>query len=192
MRNITPTLLAFIDSKLAASGQAQLALQNKDARAMFQCAAMACVGIMEATGNNDGPLIQEIQKTVDGLAQHEPYCCAAVQSWLAYAELRTGIQSPIAATELCLGMWHDTPVEQRVQHVPLPGAIVVWEHGDTSLGHTGMLLNFLPDGTFRTVEANTSGGAGGTIDREGQGIFYRTRSMQGAGTMRLVGFLKPF
>ena len=45
-------------------------------------AAEACVGIREQGGNNKGPLVELMQKTVDGKAQAEAWCMAFVQSML--------------------------------------------------------------------------------------------------------------
>lgn len=193
MRKILPDLVSWLDSKLAANGLAQNAIATKDARLLFRLAAEASVGIRELTGNNDGPLVELMQKTVDGVASREPWCCAAIQSWLAYAELKTGVVSPVASTELCLAMWNETPEEQRVKTLPAPGAICIWRHGDTSNGHTGVLIA-VAEPTFRAVEGNTEGGLSptGAVERDGGGVYATVRSLAGAGTMKVVGFLKPF
>ena len=123
-RKITEKMEKFIDDKLKNHGAAQLALKNKDARNLFIYAAEACVGIVEQGGNNKGLFIVELQKTVDGSADQEPYCMGGVQTWLAYVEKKLGIKSPIFASEHCMTVWRKTPIAKRVKKIPAPGAIV--------------------------------------------------------------------
>lgn len=186
MRNIEKKLVEWLDKKLATNGLAQKSIEDKDARTLFRLAAEACVGEKEIT-HNKSPLIELLQKTVDGSADREPYCMCAVQSWLAYAEKKTGIKSPIFASEHCLTVWAKTPKSSRVKKIPAQGAIVIWQHGTSSAGHTGVMLSY-ENKTMNTCEANT----GSQSMREGDGIFYRTRSTTATGRMKVVGYLKPF
>jgi hypothetical protein len=43
---------------------------------------------------------------------------------------------------------------------------------------------------FTTIEGNTGNGSG--VVREGDGVYKRTRSINGAGTMVVMGFIDPF
>jgi len=176
----------FIDAKLANNGLAIHAIETKDARTVFRLAAESCVGIKESS-YNAGTYIELIQKTVDGSADREPYCMAAIQTWLAYAEKKTGIKSLIYASEHCQTVFNETPKSCRVKKIPATGAIVVWKHGNTSSGHTGVMLEW-NDKKMGTCEANT--GDGNMAD--GEGIYYRTRSTTATGNMRVMGFLRPF
>jgi len=186
MRNIEKKLVQWIDAKLAGNGLAQLAIKNKDPRVLFRLAAEACVGVVE-NGFNSGYLIELLQKTVDGSSDKEPYCMCAVQSWLAYAEVKTGIKSQIYASEHCMTTFNNTPKSCRVKKIPATGAIVIWQKSGTSSGHTGVMLEWA-DKTMSTCEANT----GSTDPREGDGIYYKTRSTVKTGSLKVVGYLKPF
>lgn len=193
MRKITDKMFNYVDNKLALNGAAQNAIANKDARSLFIYASESCVGILEAGGNNKGPLVEELQKTVDGKASREPFCMGAVQTWLAYVERKLGVVSPIASSEHCMTTWRDTPKAQRVKTLPLAGAIVIWQHWKankpTEKGHTGVETEVLQGNKkMETVEANT----GDESMRDGDGVHIRTRSMIKDGSMRVVGFLKPF
>lgn len=184
-------MIDFIDKKLEHNGAAQDAIARKDARAVFVYALEACVGIREQGGNNHGPMVELIQETIGG-AGGEAWCMALQQTGLAYAEVKTGIKSPIAASEHCLTTWRNTPVEQRVKIRPAKGAIIIWQHGKSENGHTGAVLEC--DGKeMSAVEGNTESGlVGGVVQRDGGGVYLTKRSMKGNGDMKVVGFLKPF
>lgn len=185
-------MLGFFDRKLAANGLAQHAIESKNARLLFRLALEACVGIRESDGNNNGPMVRLLQETV-GSAGREAWCMSLVQTGLAYTEVKTGFESPVAVSEHCLTVWNETPKAQRVKLIPAIGAIIIWRHGTSSSGHTGITISDVKDGKFDTVEGNTEGGIeGGAVVREGGGVYINRRSMAGAGTMRVVGYLKPF
>ncbi len=194
MRHIKPKMIAFLDTKLKDISMAAHARDTKNARLLFQIAAQSCVGIRERTNNNDGPMVELIQETI-GVAEHESWCMAFVQTMLAYAEHTLRVTSPVVATEGVLDAWNRTPLEQRVKYLPLPGAIVLWRHGVTYKGHTGILLG--TDGiNFHAVEGNTTSGSEndptGPVVREGGGVYYTKRAASGSGDMHVVGYLKPF
>lgn len=190
-RSIEQEMINYLDKKLENHGLAQHAIEAKLPRLLFQCAAEACVGIREKGGNNKGPLVELIQKTLGG-ADQEPWCMSFMQTCIAYAEFHTNIKSLFPATEHCMTAWNTCPQSLKVKEFPAPGAIVIWRHGQTSSGHTGMFK----DGnhsTFHAIEGNTESGlVGGKVERDGGGVYLTTRSMSGSGSMRLVGFLKPF
>jgi hypothetical protein len=191
-RHISQDFVNFIDKRLYANGLAQEAIKNKDARTLLAQAAQACVGIREHGGNNRGPLVSLIQSTI-GKADHVAWCMSFVQTLIAYVETKTGLVSPIFASEHCLTVWQNTPSEQRVQVLPLAGAIVIWRHGHSTSGHTGIVLS-CDEKIFQAIEGNTEGGIdpNGKVERDGGGVYHTKRSRLGNGDMRVVGFLKPF
>ncbi len=191
-RQIEPGMVGYLDLLLVNNGLAKKAIADKDARLLLQIVAGVCVGIREEGGNNQGPLVRLIQETV-GSANGEAWCLSYVETMVAYCELKTGIQSPLYVTEHCLTAWAKTPVEQRVKRIPAPGAIVIWQHGNSQSGHTGVLLRYASDGMY-CVEGNTTAGlrADGSIERDGGGVHYTKRDKRQNGDMKVVGFLKPF
>jgi hypothetical protein len=192
VRKIEAELVSYIDSKLIHNGSAVEAIAKKDARAIFGYAAEALVGIREATNSNDGPMVKLLQETV-GSANGEAWCMSFVMSCLAYAELRSERQSRLPATEHCLTLWQSSPLSLRVHYRPLKGAIAIWQHGETTNGHTGVFIE-ARGLEFTAVEGNTSSGlkADGSIEREGGGSYRTSRNFKGNGSMKLRGFLKPF
>jgi len=193
MREINSKMIAFIDKKLALNGAAQEAILKKDARSLMVYAAEACVGIREEGGNNKGPLVQLIQDTVGGVGA-EAWCMSFVQTCIAYAEVKTGVKSPLLDTEHCTTLWGKTKASQKVKVFPARGAVIIWQHGKGPSGHTGFFLECPKTGTMATIEGNTEAGLSkdGSVVREGGGVYKCSRSMKANGTMKVLGFIKPF
>ena len=194
MRKIEPELVAFIEAKLMHIGAAQEAIANKDARRVMMFAAEALVGIREATGHNDGKMVELIQETVGGHSK-EAWCMSTVQTCIAYAELMCGVKSPIFESEHCLTVWQKTPKSSRVKTLPKRGAIAVWNYPPSANGHTGFVEEYEhKPGKMMTIEGNTTSGLStdGTIERDGGGVYQSERSTKGTLKMKLLGFLKPF
>jgi CHAP domain len=192
MRQIEPKMTAFLDKKLALNGAAQEAIKNKDARSLMVYAAEACVGIREEGGNNRGPMVKLIQETIGG-ADGEAWCMSFVQTCIAYAEVKTGVKSPLPAGEHCMTVFNEAPKSSRVKTFPARGAVIIWKHGKGPAGHTGFFLE--ADGNqMKTIEGNTESGldSRGNVERDGGGVYHGKRSMVKNGTMVVQGFLKPF
>lgn len=193
MREIEQKLFDWIDLKLKDNGLAQHAIVIKDERLLMIEAAKVCVGIRESGGNNHGPMVELIQKTIGG-ANGESWCMAFIQSMIAYVEKKIGIYSRLYPTEHCLTCWAKSPEASRVKYFPLPGAIVIWQHGDSTNGHTGIFLEAQSNDQMLVIEGNTNSGLNktGAIERDGGGIYLTKRSMKRNGDMTVKGFLKPF
>jgi hypothetical protein len=186
-RSIEPKMVDFLDMKLKTNGLAQHSIEIKDARTLFGLAAEACVGIREKSGNNDGPMVELIQKTIGG-ADNEPWCMSFMQTCLAYAEEKTGIESPIIASEHVRTTWNETPVAQRVKAYPLKYAIICWGYEGKTSGHTGVLTDYMRNSWMATVEGNT----GDSNMREGDGVYAKKRNWHRTGSLIRLGFLMPF
>jgi hypothetical protein len=192
MRNIELGMVKFLETALKGNGLYNEAVKNKDARTVFRLAAQACIGIREVGGNNRGPMVRLIQQTI-GDANAEAWCMSFVQTCLAFAEVRCGAKSPIHPSEHCMTVWNKTAKSQRVKTLPLPGAIIIWQHGKGPAGHTGIVEGC--DGKiFTAFEGNTESGLDpkGKVERDGGGVYHTKRNISGNGSMKVVGFLKPF
>lgn len=191
-RHIQQAMIDIINAKIRGNALAVGAINTNNPRLLFTEVAKSLYGIREKTNNNDGPIVELIQETI-GDAENESWCMSFVQTCLAYVESVMGVTSPLFASEHCLTVWQNTPPEQRVKIKPLGGAIVIWQHGKTSDGHTGVVLD-CDDKIFHTIEGNTTGGTdpNGAVVRDGGGTYFNARSLSGNGDMTVVGFLKPF
>lgn len=146
------------------------------------------IGVRER-GHNRGPEVEKFQQAVDGKAQGEPWCMSFAQYAIKAAESATNTKSKVFSSEHCMTVWNRSPKELRLSK-PQPGSLVIWQHGNSSKGHVGIVEKVHPDGTFTTIEGNTGGGKG--VNREGDGVYRRERTQNGAGNMKVVGFLKTF
>ena len=192
MRTIEPEMVMWLDGKLSQNSLAIEAIQKRDVRLLITLAAQCCVGIKEHGGNNSGPLVELIQKTVGG-AVKEPWCMSFVQTCIAYAEAKTMLRSPFWTSEHVLTCWENTNHLLRVKRIPLAGAIAIWRHDGTSNGHCGVVESC--DGEiFYCYEGNTESGLNkqNKVVRDGGGVYRTMRSVDGQGSMRLMGWIKPF
>lgn len=193
-REIEKRMVQWLDDKLLSNkvGLAVHAIETKDSRLLYRLANEACVGIREEGGNNHGPLISLIQETV-GNAEYEPWCLSLQMTCLAYAERKIGIISPIPAGEHCLSVFQETPKKYHVKKIPAPGAIIIWQHGNTSSGHAGCLTEYM-GAKMKTIEGNSESGVtpSGSVVRDGGGCYANIRSTTGTGKMKVKGFLIPF
>lgn len=191
-RQIEDRIFNLFTERLKNNVLAELAIKNRNPRDLLVQVAPCGYGIREKSNRNDGPDVEAIQETVGGHS-NEAWCMAYVQTCIAYVEKVLGVKSPIAVGEHCLTVWGETAKVQRVKHIPLPGAIAIWRHGNTSNGHTGFVLA-CDDKVFQSIEGNTTSGTdpNGEIVREGGGVYFNRRALKPTGSMKLVGFLKPF
>lgn len=169
---------------------------NETKKRMLVFEAKRWVGITEVGGANRGQIVEMFQNAVDGKASGEPWCLGFVQFCLQmvdkeydFVRQMKAAKAVVFETEHCLTLWNKSTVNQK-KKLPESGTIVLWKHGDTTSGHAGIVTEVLEKGEFRTVEGNTSGGAG--VVREGDGVFERVRSINGAGSMKILGFISPW
>lgn len=186
-RKLEPALKDLIDKKIFVKSVPQCFLDRNPSEIMLM-AADALVGIHEKGGNNSGYEVELIQETVGGHSR-EPYCMGTVQTCIAYAEIYSGVKSKFLVTEHCMTAWRSTPKELRVEE-PSRGSVIIWQHGSSERGHTGITKGLTPKKYRQTVEGNTGTGEG--INRDGDGIWNRTRRPGGEGKMKEVGFIDPF
>lgn len=153
------------------------------------------VGVSERGGDNRGQIVEMFQRAVDGKAVGEPWCMGLPQYgvrqvdslvdqlFLSSVPCRTVLYS----SELCMEVFEKSPV---VLEYPVVGSIAIWNRVGTRLGHAGVVVETLSGGKFITVEGNTSDSKG--IEREGQVVAVKERSMAGMGVMQIKGFVQPW
>ena len=153
-------------------------------------AAAKKIGVHESGGNNKGPEVEQFQKAVDGKAQGEPWCAAFVQFCIMEVEKRFGATVVCHRSEHCLTIWAKTPGVHRYKF-PKPGYLVIWNYENSLNGHIGIVSRVIDEFTIETIEGNT-GPDDKTVEREGDGVYRKTRSLKQTGKMKLMGFICPF
>lgn len=156
-------------------------------------------GVKEGPKDNSGQMVERFQKAVDGKAMGEPWCMSFVQFCIkAVDELCEKSAIPfmdkmtnLKATEHCMTLWNDTPPSQR-SRLPKEGSLIIWQKytkdgKPTSSGHVGIVKEVLSESLIRTIEGNT--GSGKNVNRNGDGVYIRTRKLNQDTTMRVKGFV---
>lgn len=151
--------------------------------------ALSYVGTQEATGHNDGPIVEKFLHSV-GRHKGDSWCAAFVSYCLDAAHVQQpSIRSGLAHDfKRSPGMITSEKV-LRGATVP-PGSLVGWEKGNTIFGHIG----FTPawsgiSGT--TIEGNTSppGGRSESAEWNGDGVYIKKRLIQPANYFRIRFFV---
>jgi len=191
-RSLEKELFAEFDKKMRTNPMAMEAIKRDMPRPLLCEVAKSQIGVREIGGNNNGPMVRLYSMTI-GSHSREAWCMAFVESCIAYVETKMNIKSPLFPSEHCMTVWNETSKTQRVKYHPLAGAVVIWRHGTSSSGHTGILLD-CDEKMFHAVEGNTEGGVStrGSVVRDGGGVYLSARNKTGTGSMKVVGFLKPF
>lgn len=138
--------------------------------------ALRDVGVVEATGRNDGRRVEEVIRKAGG-SKGEPYCAYAVYTWGLES---LGSKNPFPKTGWSPKMVAN-PTWTRAKGGPLP------RRGDTfgiymahlgRIGHTGLVVSW--GNSVVTMEGNTGpNGSVAEADRNGDG-FRSKRRMPGS------------
>ena len=139
------------------------------------------------------------QKAVDGKSVGEPWCAAFTGFVIKTVdETMRALDLDVQATALALSehvmtLWNKAPDAAKSQ-TPEAGSLVCWQmykNGKaTGSGHIGVVVRVIDAKQIETVEGNTNDGKG--VERDGVGVYKRIRDVAGAGSMKIVGFLKPW
>jgi hypothetical protein len=144
--------------------------------------------VREVGGANRGPAVDRFCLALNDTIAHA-WCAAFVAFCVKEIEEKFGVKSQLSLSEHVLTMWKQS--EKYQSKFPQPGSIAIWKMAGTSSGHCGIVVEVDPKGeTFKTIEGNTSDGTG--LEREGDGVFLKTRRLNTVGNFKLMGFLKPF
>lgn len=147
------------------------------------------VGTKEEGGDNRGPVVEQFQKIVDGVASQESWCMCFTQYCVKQIEKKYAVRSKLFKSEHCLTVWNKSPKEMRLVE-PEPGCLIIWNFVGTNNGHCGIVRKVGKD-KVETIEGNTSGPSSEVV-REGDEVAIKSRSKIGSKTMKVIGYLKVF
>lgn len=160
------------------------------------------VGVKEVGGNNRGEFVSMFQKAVDGKAQGEAWCAAAVSYWIKTSTrilsdslgADIAISSPLQLSESVCNFYFNNSEKYRLSK-PQVGSLILWRRWangkPTWQGHIGIVADIVNDDVVRTIEGNTS--SDGPNQRDGDGVFLKSRSItRHYGSLRPLGFMKVY
>lgn len=128
-----------------------------------------------------------------------PYCAAFAEACWREGYAGRSELSLIAKniTPSAMGTWENFTRLKRTSQKPKPGALMIWQNGNTWQGHVAIVVEAAPrEQHVITIEGNTSPNPG-TVqsDREGDGVYRKTRMLEFTEKSRglnLKGFINPF
>lgn len=149
-------------------------------------AVHAQIGVREATGRNDGPMVKRFLQSVN-LREGNPWCYA-LQYWGFYVSFD---KPPMLRTGLVRAAWHDAVRRGTVvPYVPEIGDLIAYGYPRTTSGHIERIDSVGRAGWVRTDAGNTiKDGARGS-EREGGGAYHKWRNvLHPLGKMYTLGLI---
>lgn len=122
-------------------------------------------------GSNAGPEVEIYLKSV-GLGKGYAWCMALVFWSVSQAAKKLQQGNPLVKTAGVLRQWNEIAAKYKVKSGPQPGDIFIMDFGKGA-GHTGFVVDVLPDGMIKTFEGNTNDDG----SREGYKACHRKRSI---------------
>ena len=143
-------------------------------------------------GSNRGTFVEVYLKAV-GLAPGNPWCMAFIVLRLIKAAAALGSVFPreVAKTGSTVlfsdygkkkGFWIRRADLELGRASLQPGDIVFYFFPSKGrIAHTGIVVDLADNKNFFTVEGNTSGGINDDVDRDGQGVYMKLRTLSSLG-----------
>lgn len=146
--------------------------------------AQTQIGVREKPiGSNDGPEVSRYLASVGLNSKEDSYawCVAFIYFCFREAANGLGLDNPMIKTAGVLEHWRRAG-EKGIKRILAkdaianpslikPGQIFAIAIGNKGLGHSGLVIEVLSDGRFKTIEGNSNDGG----SREGIGVFERVR-----------------
>lgn len=182
MRKIDPFIVKYLEPYVK-----QGYIFEQDETPAQKLADIACLfeGVREEGGDNKGRFVEAFQKTVDAKSVSEPWCMCFVQTCIGYIENVLGLKSDLKATESVKNFLPN----EIPKYFPSVGDVVAWVSYNGT-GHCGIVVKLHEDGSFDSIEGNTSNPQG--FDRDGNGVYLKKRSIKDMGKYKFAGFVKVF
>ena len=134
--------------------------------------------VREEGGNNRGSRIRQYLTSVDPpINSAAPWCAAAVQYWSDTAARILGVPNPLDTVRLeaYVQSYHDhlAPAGVVLPVVAEPGDLALFSFHGERWDHIGLLAQPVRNGTFWTVEGNTSD----SDQRDGDVVAIKSRNL---------------
>jgi hypothetical protein len=147
--------------------------------------ALTYVGTMEATGHNDGPVVEKFLHSV-GRHKGDSWCAA----FASYCMQAAHVKAPTLKSGMAQAYFNKKSIKTNDVLIGkkkiTKGYLVIWKHGNTMSGHIGIVTGDWTNKSGPTVEGNTSGPTGSQWD--GGGVYKKIRYLQPANAFRIIGF----
>ncbi len=193
-------LLIFIAQALAAHTSVRIATNTLD--------GVHAYAVHQPKANAVADQFIKIAEGYNGVREHGNNAGPEVNKFLASVGLNPGYSWCMAFAQFCFDaackalaakrgdLYHGAAVMQvynntRLRATRLPdhrigerGQMMCFQHGKTALGHVAIVTGNLHNGKLSTIEGNTGPDGG----RDGDGVYRKTRPVNGYSTLRTKGF----
>jgi len=162
--------IRYVFAITLALAYAHLSLGDEGQRSKVIQTARQAIGTTEATGHNDGPVVDEILDSVGLKGSGAPWCAAFVV-WVGDKTFTRPL-NPYPRTAWSPAMLYRPTWDRARRGAPLKPADVfgIWFNSMGRVAHTGLVEK--NDGEWLlTIEGNTNGGG----SRDGDGVYRRRR-----------------
>jgi hypothetical protein len=162
--------LKYVFAITLALAHSNISLGDTDARHRVIETARKAIGTKEATGRNDGAVVDEILDSVGLKGTRAPWCAAFVV-WVGDKTFTRPL-NPYPRTAWSPTMLYPPTWDRARRGTPLKPADVfgIWFNSMGRVAHTGLVEK--SDGEWLlTIEGNTNGGG----SRDGDGVYRRRR-----------------
>lgn len=154
--------------------------------------ALESLHIREEGGNNRGQMVGMIQGIIGAYSPSgtgDAWCMSTDQCIVAFIEDFFQVESPILDSEHCVTVFN---AAKKFNGLIAPkceeGTLWIAKHGDTSNGHTGIVIAEKFAGRMDTFEGNT----GDSSMRDGDGAYFRSRYQGKNGDLKTLGFVRVY
>lgn len=144
------------------------------------------VGQTENKGPNRSRLIDKINRFV-GVALGSPYCLSGLQFGAHEVEKQLQLNFDLPVMAHCQTFYKLCASHLKHQ-TPKAGDWGLYRYAGRSSGHAVFVYEVLNDKQIKTVEFNT--GPEKWMNRNGDGVYMKTRNISGSGLMKLMGFVR--
>lgn len=190
-RRLHPLLRKMIEDSLFKDGLPESFIKKDTGIMMFDVSRCLLSMEIRETYNNKGFKVGIIQSVIGketDTGDGQPWCMSFVQNCVAFVEDYLQKESGLLDSEHCMSVLRHARDNYLVLEKPKIGCIIVWEHGNSDQGHTGIVVELRGLTELATIEGNT----GDRSFRDGDGVFLRNRSRYQDEGMTVRGFIDAF
>lgn len=142
------------------------------------------------------PQVAQFREVLGNPDNGQSWCMDFVLFCINQVETEFSQPAYLFKSQSVLEVWNKSPKMIRLE-APTPGSIMIWQmwkdNKPTVFGHTGIVCAVSEVGFVDTIEGNTSAPSDADqIDRQGNGVWVKKRTLKGSSSMRVCGWLLPW
>lgn len=179
--------LAFVSSLDLCSAQIRFVIKQPKADIIIgngMKLALEKINVVEEPPkSNSGKEVEIFLRSI-GLKKGNPWCAAFCQWAYLTASQKIRTRLNIIRSGHSMSLFRYASINSiRSLHNPVYGDWVIFQKGESSYGHTALLISYTGD-SIHTLEGNTS-----NCQKNNDGVFLKTHPVKRFGWMRIKGYI---